>query len=48
MISIRRSLFDVMLLQIIGQGGPSNEVFASLWSSLASYYASESKIVFGV
>ncbi|KIJ63195.1 glycoside hydrolase family 5 protein [Hydnomerulius pinastri MD-312] len=33
---------------IIGQGGPSNEMFADLWSSLATYYASESKIVFGV
>ncbi|KAI9566235.1 carbohydrate-binding module family 1 protein/Glycoside hydrolase family 5 protein [Boletus coccyginus] len=29
--------------EIIGQGGPSNEVFASLWSSLASCYAHESK-----
>ncbi|KAI9566244.1 carbohydrate-binding module family 1 protein/Glycoside hydrolase family 5 protein [Boletus coccyginus] len=34
--------------EIIGQGGPSNEVFASLWSSLASYYAHESKVVFGI
>ncbi|KIJ59044.1 glycoside hydrolase family 5 protein [Hydnomerulius pinastri MD-312] len=33
---------------IIGQGGPSNEMFADLWSSLATYYATESKIVFGV
>ncbi|KDQ55162.1 glycoside hydrolase family 5 protein [Jaapia argillacea MUCL 33604] len=33
---------------IIGQGGPSNEIFAELWSNIASYYASESKIVFGV
>ncbi|EGO03450.1 carbohydrate-binding module family 1 protein/Glycoside hydrolase family 5 protein [Serpula lacrymans var. lacrymans S7.3] len=34
--------------EIIGQGGPSNEIFASLWSSLATYYATESKVVFGV
>ncbi|KAH7922900.1 glycoside hydrolase family 5 protein, cellulose binding module 1 [Leucogyrophana mollusca] len=33
---------------IIGQGGPSNEVFASLWSSLATYYAADSKVVFGI
>ncbi|EIW76534.1 hypothetical protein CONPUDRAFT_130615 [Coniophora puteana RWD-64-598 SS2] len=34
--------------EIIGQGGPTNEVFADLWSSIATYYADESKIVFGV
>ncbi|KAI5118495.1 hypothetical protein M0805_003995 [Coniferiporia weirii] len=34
--------------EIIGQGGPTNEVFASLWSSIATKYASESKIIFGV
>ncbi|KAF9226354.1 glycoside hydrolase family 5 protein, cellulose binding module 1 [Gyrodon lividus] len=34
--------------KIIGQGGPSNEVFADLWSSLATYYAHESKIIFGI
>ncbi|KAF8123257.1 carbohydrate-binding module family 1 protein/Glycoside hydrolase family 5 protein [Boletus edulis] len=33
---------------IIGQGGPSNDVFASLWNSLASHYASESRILFGI
>jgi endoglucanase len=33
---------------IIGQGGPSNEEFASLWSQLATQYASESKMVFGI
>lgn len=33
---------------IIGQGGPTNEQFAALWSSIATKYASESKIIFGV
>ncbi|KDQ55158.1 glycoside hydrolase family 5 protein [Jaapia argillacea MUCL 33604] len=33
---------------IIGQGGPSNEIFAQLWGNIAAYYASESKIIFGV
>ena len=33
---------------IIGQGGPTNDQFASLWSQLATKYASESKIVFGL
>ncbi|KAF9230428.1 glycoside hydrolase family 5 protein, cellulose binding module 1 [Melanogaster broomeanus] len=33
---------------IIGQGGPSNEVFAALWSSLAGSYASKSKVIFGI
>lgn len=33
---------------IIGQGGPTNAQFTSLWSQLASKYASQSKIVFGI
>ncbi|MCJ1387675.1 hypothetical protein MMC18_000518 [Xylographa bjoerkii] len=33
---------------IIGQGGPTNEQFASLWSQLATKYAAESKIMFGL
>ncbi|KAK7036378.1 glycoside hydrolase superfamily [Favolaschia claudopus] len=33
---------------IIGQGGPTNAQFASVWSALASKYASQSKILFGV
>ncbi|KAI0263104.1 carbohydrate-binding module family 1 protein/Glycoside hydrolase family 5 protein [Gloeopeniophorella convolvens] len=33
---------------IIGQGGPSNDVFAALWSQLAAKYASQSKVIFGV
>jgi len=33
---------------IIGQGGPSNAVFASLWSALAAHYASNPNIIFGV
>lgn len=34
--------------QIIGQGGPTNAQFAALWTSLATKYASESKIAFGI
>ncbi|KAJ3492269.1 hypothetical protein NLI96_g114 [Meripilus lineatus] len=34
--------------EIIGQGGPSNEVFAQLWGNIASKYANNSKIIFGV
>ncbi|MCJ1474939.1 hypothetical protein MMC13_003599 [Lambiella insularis] len=33
---------------IIGQGGPTNEQFANLWSQLATKYASESKVMFGL
>ncbi|KJR79810.1 glycoside hydrolase family 5 protein [Sporothrix schenckii 1099-18] len=34
--------------QIIGQGGPSNEQFASLWSQLATKYANNSRVLFGI
>lgn len=34
--------------QIIGQGGPSNDQFANLWSQIATKYASESKVIFGI
>ena len=34
--------------QIIGQGGPTNDQFASLWGQLATKYASESKVVMGI
>ncbi|KAF8958900.1 putative cellulase precursor [Flammula alnicola] len=34
--------------QIIGQGGPTNAQFASLWSQIATKYKSNSKIIFGV
>lgn len=34
--------------EIIGQGGPTNQQFADLWSAIASKYASQSKIIFGV
>ncbi|EIN14752.1 hypothetical protein PUNSTDRAFT_154759 [Punctularia strigosozonata HHB-11173 SS5] len=34
--------------QIIGQGGPTNDQFASLWSLLAAHYASQSHVIFGV
>ncbi|KFY00800.1 hypothetical protein O988_03097 [Pseudogymnoascus sp. VKM F-3808] len=33
---------------IVGQGGPTNAQLANLWSQLATKYASNSKIVFGV
>lgn len=33
---------------IIGQGGPSNADFASLWSQLGTYFKQESRITFGV
>ena len=33
---------------IIGQGGPTNAQFASVWSQLATMYKSESQIAFGV
>ncbi|KAK3370458.1 glycoside hydrolase family 5 protein [Podospora didyma] len=34
--------------QIIGQGGPPNTQFANLWSQIATKYASQQKIIFGV
>ncbi|EKM56584.1 glycoside hydrolase family 5 protein [Phanerochaete carnosa HHB-10118-sp] len=34
--------------EIIGQGGPSNDIFASLWSNIASKYADNDQIIFGV
>ncbi|TFY79534.1 hypothetical protein EWM64_g4481 [Hericium alpestre] len=34
--------------EIIGQGGPTNEQFAALWSAIAAKYADEPKIIFGV
>ncbi|KAJ9627289.1 Endoglucanase EG-II [Taxawa tesnikishii (nom. ined.)] len=33
---------------IIGQGGPSDADFASVWSQLATAYANESRIAFGL
>ena len=33
---------------IIGQGGPSNVHFASLWSQLATKYVGQPKVAFGV
>ncbi|EJF63845.1 endoglucanase [Dichomitus squalens LYAD-421 SS1] len=34
--------------EIIGQGGPTNQDFAALWSSIAAKYADNDKIIFGV
>lgn len=33
--------------KIIGQGGPSDEEFADLWSQLATKYADSPKVAFG-
>ncbi|GJJ15417.1 hypothetical protein Clacol_009694 [Clathrus columnatus] len=33
--------------EIIGQGGPTNEQFADIWSQLATYYQNEDRIIFG-
>ncbi|KAK5992312.1 Endoglucanase EG-II [Cladobotryum mycophilum] len=33
---------------IVGQGGPSNDVFADLWTQIATTYAKEDRIVFGL
>ncbi|KAJ8469182.1 hypothetical protein ONZ51_g9162 [Trametes cubensis] len=34
--------------KIIGQGGPANDAFAALWSSIAAKYADNDRIIFGV
>lgn len=34
--------------QIIGQGGPSNDLFSQIWSSLATKYANQTKVMFGL
>ncbi|KAI8624438.1 glycoside hydrolase family 5 protein [Xylariaceae sp. FL1651] len=34
--------------QIIGQGGPTNDQFANVWSQLATKYASKAKVIFGL
>ncbi|KAF8498006.1 endoglucanase [Gautieria morchelliformis] len=33
---------------VIGQGGPTNAQYASIWSQLATKYAQTSKIIFGI
>ncbi|KZT28040.1 glycoside hydrolase family 5 protein [Neolentinus lepideus HHB14362 ss-1] len=33
---------------VIGQGGPTNAQFAALWSSLATQYESDSRVMFGI
>lgn len=35
-------------MKIIGQGGPTNAVFAQLWGNIAAQFASNPKIIFGV
>lgn len=34
--------------QIIGQGGPTNDQFVNLWTQLATKYASQEKVMFGL
>ncbi|KIK79449.1 glycoside hydrolase family 5 protein [Paxillus rubicundulus Ve08.2h10] len=34
--------------QIIGQGGPSNKIFAELWSNIARHWKKERRIIFGL
>lgn len=34
--------------KIIGQGGPTNDQFTSLWSQIATKYAKEDNIIFGI
>lgn len=34
--------------QVIGQGGPTNAQFASMWSQIATTYRNESKVIFGI
>ncbi|KAI0554459.1 glycoside hydrolase family 5 protein [Xylaria curta] len=34
--------------QIIGQGGPTDDQFANVWSQLATKYASAEKVIFGL
>jgi endoglucanase len=34
--------------KIIGQGGPTNDQFAALWTSLATKYAKSPNVVFGI
>ena len=33
---------------IVGQGGPTDDVFASLWSTIAKKYADDDKVIFGL
>lgn len=34
--------------QIVGQGGPTNDQFTSLWSQIAAKYANNAKVAFGI
>ncbi|KAF4624282.1 hypothetical protein G7Y89_g13893 [Cudoniella acicularis] len=33
---------------IIGQGGPSNDIFTQLWASIAAKYVSQPNVIFGI
>ena len=44
----RSEVAETTSVQIIGQGGPTNDQFAALWNSLAAKYADNDKIIFGV
>lgn len=34
--------------EVIGQGGPTNDQFAALWTSLATQYSNNTNVVFGI
>lgn len=34
--------------QVIGQGGPTNQQFANLWSQIAAMYRNQSRVMFGI
>jgi endoglucanase len=33
---------------IVGQGGPTNDDLSDIWSQLATEYADEDKVIFGI
>lgn len=33
---------------IIGQGGPSNDIYAGLWTQIATHYAKDDRVIFGL
>jgi endoglucanase len=47
-LSAPREILTKLDGKIIGQGGPSDEVFSKLWYSLARKYTNQSKVMFGL
>ncbi|KAJ7201603.1 endoglucanase [Mycena pura] len=45
--STNLAIYDA-LVQIIGQGGPTNAQFAATWGQIAAFYKDEPKVIFGV